>query len=135
MEAVAEWFALMGILTDFVVRKLENTGEESSPSAVRYVEKSQNYIREHYREPLTVNGVARQLDISEGYLQRTMKTVTGMSVIEYVNWYRVQMAIQMMKSRHLTLQEIACNVGVEDPAYMSRLFKKITGMSWREYFE
>ena len=43
------------------------------------------------------------------------------------------MAISLLGNKSITLKEISANVGIDDPAYMSRLFKKVTGISWREY--
>ena len=43
-------------------------------------------------------------------------------------------AIDLVDNRGLSLKDAAYNVGIEDPAYMSRLFKKVTGLSFREYF-
>ena len=39
-----------------------------------------------------------------------------------------------METKNLSLKEAAYNVGIDDPAYMSRLFKKIIGLSVRDYF-
>ena len=44
------------------------------------------------------------------------------------------MAIELISTRRISLKEAAYNVGIDEPAYMSRLFKKVTGISYHEYF-
>jgi len=56
-----------------------------------------------------------------------------MGITEYANRHRVGVAVSLMETRGLSLKEAAYNVGIEDPAYMSRLFKKVTGASYRDY--
>ena len=62
------------------------------------------------------------------------KKTTGVSVLHYINQYRVNIVKQYVERYKLPLYEAAFQVGIDDPAYMSRLFKKITGTSYREYF-
>ena len=44
-------------------------------------------------------------------------------------------AVNLINNKNISLKEAAHSVGIEDPAYMSRMFKKITGLSYREYFK
>jgi YesN/AraC family two-component response regulator len=60
--------------------------------------------------------------------------VKNTGVLEYINKRRVSVAIDLINNHHLSLKEAAYNVGISEPAYMSRLFKKVTGVSYLEYF-
>ena len=104
------------------------------PSEQAYAAKAVRYINLHYTRRLTVEDIAYHLGISEGYLHRIFKRVEDCSILTYLNRKRVYAAIDLMENRNLSLKEAAYNVGIEDPAYMSRLFKKTTGLSVREYF-
>lgn len=134
INALSEWFHLCGVLTDFVLKKLDNTKPNFQPGEQIYVQNATRYIHEHYAEKLSVQEIARQVGISEGYLHRIFKKLCGMGITEYLNRHRVQMAIRLTESRNLSLKEAAYHVGIDDPAYMSRMFRKMTGMSYREYF-
>ena len=59
-------------------------------------------------------------------------TATG-GVTEYINYHKIQLAKQYIQGRGLSLREISFQLGFDDPAYMSRLFKKTEGISYREY--
>lgn len=135
IRAKAGWYTLCAFVSDIVLSELDNSYIFLSPSAHIYTKKAQDYIFEHYRESFSVSDIAERLGISEGYMQRIFKSVTGKSIITFTNEYRVKTAAEIIKIRPMKLSEIAYQVGIEDTAYMSRIFKKYMGMSYSEYSE
>ena len=95
--------------------------------------RAEQYIADRYATHISVKEIAAHLGISEGYLHRIFGRVKGLGVLEYINHRRVSGALELIRAKQMTLAEAAYNVGIEDPAYMSRLFKKVTGMSYRDY--
>ena len=134
LGAMAQWYHLLSAVTDFTLRKLHAEETGVLPSERNYVVKAVKYINQHYAERLKVEDIANHLGISEGYLHRVFKRVEGCGVLVYLNHKRVYAAIELMETKNLNLKEAAYNVGVDDPAYMSRLFKKTMGLSVRDYF-
>ena len=132
-RALAAYFSFAAKLTGIVLQRLD--GEKIPPAASRYVRVAKAYIHTHYREKIRVEQISRELGISEGYLQGLFRAATGYSVLEYCNRYRVETAIQYLKGRNMTLKETAQQIGIDDPYYLSRLFKKVTGLSPKEYRE
>lgn len=133
LEALGEWFRLAALLTDMVLERLDKQqGGRHSASAV-YLREAKHYIAAHYAERLTVADVARHLGISAGHLHGIFQKQLGQGVIDYLNRYRVETVKQFLRGRDISLKEAAHLVGVEDPSYMSRLFKKIEGISFRQY--
>ena len=130
---LAHWFRLTALLTDFVLHEIEKDTYDIPPSALIYVEQAKRYIEKHYAGRILIRDIANELDISEGYLFDIFKKTTGGSVLHYINQYRVNIVKQYVETYHLPLSEAALQVGIDDPAYMSRLFKKVTGISYREY--
>ena len=59
--------------------------------------------------------------------------MTGKSIVEYANRYKVKTASELMTVKNMKLKDISSYVGIDDPAYMSRIFKKIMGVSFSEY--
>ena len=134
MQAIGKWFSLLGIITNYVIDKLDNSRTNHPPSEYMYAKKAEDYICANYREKLSVEKIAAAIGISEGHLQRIFKNIMGTGLINYLNQYRVNTAISLMENQNLTLGEAAENVGIDDPSYMSRLFKKVTGMNVRSFF-
>lgn len=132
-SALGHWFILASRMTDFVIKKTD-TNPDISPSEQLYVSKACRYIHKFYAKKLTVAEIAEHLSISEGYLHRIFRRVKNSGVLEYINKYRVSVAIELISTRRISLKEAAYNVGIDEPAYMSRLFKKVTGISYHEYF-
>ena len=130
-HALGAFYSLAANLTDFVLQSYQSN--KNTPSAIQYVKKAKDYIHSHYMEKIKIIQIAEILNISEGYLHDLFQSVTGLSLIEYCNIYRVEQAIQCMEGYNLSLKEAALQVGIDDACYMSRLFKKVTGISWREY--
>ncbi len=93
------------------------------------------FLEKNYNRRLHVSEIARELQVSEGHFHRIFKKVHGMGITEYANRLRVGVAVSLMDERGLSLKEAAYNVGIDDPAYMSRLFKNVAGVSYREYIK
>lgn len=134
LGAISQWYALASLLTNFVLEKIEGLKSDLSPSAFIYAARAQKHIQKWYMQPLTVKEIAAEVGVSEGYLHRIFKAAYNIGITEYINRHRIFVAISLMENKNLSLNEAAANVGIEDPAYMSRLFKKVTGMSYRSYF-
>lgn len=134
LAAVGQWYQLLAAVTDFTLRRLDAAESALSPSELSYCAKAVHYINLNYTQKLTVVMIAEDLGISAGYLHRIFKRVEGCSIIAYWNRKRVDAVIDLMENQQLSLKEAAYNVGIEDPAYMSRLFRKTTGLSVQEYF-
>ncbi len=132
--AISEWFSLCGVLTRTVLERLEKCAYVGyPPSALRYVEKAEDYIHLHYRENISVSNVAEHLGISVGYLHALFKDCLSVGVGEYINRYRIEEAKKYILMRNVSLEQVSALVGISDPSYMSRLFKKVCGVSYREY--
>ena len=134
MAALAEWYHLTALLTRLTMRHLERFHSQLPPSELYYCEKAVRYLHDHYRDPLTVADLAHHLGISEGYLHRLFRQVKGMGPLECRNRHRISLVIDWMEHHALSLKDAGRNAGIDDPAYLSRLFKRVTGLSCREYF-
>ncbi len=135
VNAIGQWYLLTGMLTEFVLNKLNRVQFDFVFSELSYADKAVKYISSNYMKKLSVEEISDHLGISSGYLHRIFKNVKGMGVLEFINQHRIYAAISLMENRKLSLKEAALNVGIEDPSYMSRLFKNVVGMSCRKYFE
>ena len=133
LQALSDWYSLAAALTELVLERLEGSGAMISASTAAYVQAARQYLAEHYMSRPQVADVAAHLGISAGYLHSIFKQSTGMGILEYLNRYAIDTVKDCLKNTSLSLREAAERVGIEDPAYMSRLFKKLEGISYRQY--
>ena len=90
-------------------------------------------MREHYKEDINISTVAEQLQISEGYLSRVFKKETDYTFTTYLSYYRMKVAMELLKEGNLKVYEVADAAGYSDTAYFSAQFKKIVGIAPSEY--
>lgn len=91
------------------------------------------YMQQHISEKVTVSDVAKSIGISTSIFFKKFKQDTGYSPVAYFNFLKIQKAIQIMHSEKCNISEVGFHVGIDDPYYFSRLFKKQMGVSPRKY--
>lgn len=99
----------------------------------KYVEEAIQYIRDHHQEDINISTVAGFMEISEGYLSRMFKKETNYTFTNYLTYYRIRLAMNLLKDCRVKVYEVADQVGYSDTAYFSAQFKKIVGMAPSEY--
>ncbi len=102
-------------------------------SAVAYSEMVVAYITKNYRKKISVAGLAEQFGLSPNYLHAIFKQVKGTTIVDYLTSYRMELAKIYIERFGLRAYEAADMVGIDDPAYFSRVFKKIYGKSISEF--
>lgn len=91
------------------------------------------YINEHIAEKLTLNKVADIFSISPNYLSVLFSKYNDVGFSDYINQTKVEAAKEMLQQGKLKIYEISDQLGFESPFYFSRVFKKVTGLSPRDY--
>lgn len=91
------------------------------------------YIRENLEKSFSVADIAGYAALNPQYTMRLFKRATGMSVLEYVTKARMEQAEQLLKSTQYQNEIIAEKVGYVSANYFIKQFKKVYGMTPREY--
>jgi len=82
---------------------------------------------------LSLSSLAEMQNISPSYLSALFKQEVGKTLTEYVNGRRIERAMQLLETTKLQIQTIAQNCGILDVHYFSKIFKRNTGMTPKEY--
>jgi AraC-like DNA-binding protein len=73
--------------------------------------------------------LAAEVHLSESQLYRKLKAISGRSTAIFIRTVRLKNARQLLETSNLTVSEIAYQVGFNDPAWFSRVFKEEYGVS------
>ena len=107
----------------------ENEAEESS----QLIKDAKEYIEENYMEKISLTTMAQHLGVSNGYISTKFTENVGCGFVDYLNTVRVERACGFLEQGFFKTYEVANKVGFQDEKYFSRVFKKIKGLSPREY--
>ena len=91
------------------------------------------YIHEHYMEPISLEAAAKHVNMSKEYLARCFRQEMGITLVTYLNRYRVNRAKALLEKKELNLTEIALETGFSSSGYFSRVFRQEVGMSPRDF--
>lgn len=97
------------------------------------VKKAVTYIHTHYEQPITLHMAAESIPCGESHLSRCFHKETGKTFKAYVNNYRIQQAISLLKTRFYRITDVAIMVGFSSYTKFSVAFKQMTGMSASDY--
>lgn len=103
------------------------------PQTSALVKQAIAYLHQNYARPLTRREIADELGMSEDYLSRAFSQELGLSPWEYLNRYRIAQAKEMLRQSADSVTEIGRRVGFHDPAYFSRVFRRLVGVSPNAY--
>ncbi|WP_313561580.1 response regulator transcription factor [Ruminiclostridium cellobioparum] len=126
---------LNSLLEDVAVRIAEKVNNFNNKSIKLILRKAIDYIQEHYSEQVTLNEVAENIYVSTFYISRMFKKELGKSFVDYLNDVRIEKSKELLKDIKYKTYEVAEIVGISDPHYFSKLFKKYSGMTPSEYRE
>lgn len=105
-------------------------GPEMEQSTMEQIKK---FIETSYTDSkINLASVAEQFGFSASYLSRKFKQETGKNFVEYLTECRMEKAMRLAEAGKKMFQASA-EVGVPDPNYFGRCFKKYAGMSYSEY--
>ena len=87
------------------------------------------HIEANLSRPLPVPDLARKVRISQNYLSRRFRERFGQTLPGYILKRRIEMAKYYLEATSLTVGEVAARVGIPDPQYFNKQFRKVAGRS------
>lgn len=139
-ERIGEETRAMSLILEFLSRITKSSmdtvafdARAFSTSAIAYSEMVVSYIVKNYRRRISVSDIAEAFDLTPNYLHTIFKQVKGTTIVDYLTSYRMSIAKTYIERFGLRAYEAAELVGIDDPAYFSRLFKKLYGVSVNDF--
>lgn len=99
-----------------------------------FLRKFSEQIEAVYADPeYNVEKLSETLGLSRGHLHRKIKELTGTAPVEFLRTYRLNKATQLLRQNAYTVSEVAYRTGFSSPAYFSKCFKAVYGVTPTEY--
>lgn len=104
-----------------------------SPKRVLQMKRALQKIRKDFAETITLDELALEAGMSPKYFCRAFAKTTGRTPVDYLNYYRVECACELLLASEESVTEIALSCGFNDISYFARAFKKYKGISAKKY--
>jgi YesN/AraC family two-component response regulator len=109
---------------------------ETKECREHFIEESVKYIKEHFKERLSLDMVAAKAFMNPKYFSHVFKREMGVSFTEYVINLKVQYACRLLETTNYPAYRISLECGFSDPSYFNRVFcaqMNMTPQTYRKY--
>ena len=123
------WGELLG-------QRLLGAAEPGPPRDIRRAQAVKNVlrrIRSSYGQALTLEDLAAEAALEPKYFCRVFRQITGRTPINYLNYYRVECAAELLCTTQGSITDIALECGFGDVSYFSRMFRRYKGQTPGQY--
>lgn len=128
-EQIAAWLEHLRDGLTQVIRAKKRTYKD------RVIINVQKYILNHIEEKLTLNEVSDLFGLSPNYLSALFKRSCNVGFSEYITQNKVAKAKHLLLEQNRKIYEVADDLGFESAFYFSKVFKKVEGISPREFVQ
>lgn len=112
---------------------ISNSTPEELPQENDLAQATRAAIDAHYNEEVSLQQLAETLHVSTYHLAHTFKRIYGYAPMQYVTRRRIGEAQTLLIDTATPITEIAMQVGYNSTAYFDKSFRKITGLSPKDY--
>jgi AraC family transcriptional regulator len=130
------------LATELAVHLLRNycvtnraAAEHAHGLPIYKLRRATEFIEENLREDLTLDRISEALAMSPGHFAHAFKTTTGMAPHYYVVQKRIDRARSLLRKTDLPIAEIAHRVGFPNQSHFSFAFRRVTGVTPRQFRE
>ncbi|MCC8023658.1 MAG: AraC family transcriptional regulator [Clostridiales bacterium] len=127
---------LYQMLSEIIRRRLyivSDAHARSQQDRLHRLKKTLRLIESDYMEPLSLEDLSQAAGMSPKYFCRFFRQMTRRTPIDYLNYYRVERACDMFRTRDISVTEAAYRCGFNDAGYFSRTFKKYKGTTPKQF--
>ena len=132
MKSVVQVIQWLNTLRDGLCDVLKNRRKTYKDHVVSNVQK---YIVNHIEDRLSLNEISAVFGLSPNYLSALFKKTCNVGFSEYITQKKISRAKSLLLEQDLKIYEVADKLGFESAFYFSKVFKKVEGVSPREYIQ
>ena len=103
------------------------------PEQKTLLQQIEQYVEQNYKSKISLDEIADELHVNRSYLSRFYKNKTGVNLFDEILKLRIESAKEYLLKTDMKTYEVSEAVGFEDAGYFSKMFKKIMGVSPKEF--
>lgn len=112
---------------------LNTKGKTPLTGDVERLKKVIQYIQSHYQSRIMLDDLAAQLNMSRHYFCRFFKKNTGITPVDYINFYKIDRAATIISTTNISIMEAGLESGFDSFSYFIKTFKKYKKCTPLEY--
>ena len=115
--------------------ELTTTVSKNDTRALQYVDAAMVYINRNLSHQISLEELSNYVNLERTYLSKLFHRYTGMTLQHYIIHLRMEMAQKLLRAGQMSVKEVGACVGIQDPYYFSKLFKKTKGIPPSAYIQ
>lgn len=125
IKMISKWF-------ESVIKEMKTIKDGRGDRVIEY---AKEYIKENYKNNISLTDVADKVYLNANYLSEVFKKKVGKKFIDYLVELRIEESKRLLKKPGIKIYEVANEVGYKEHVSFNRAFKRIVGMSPKEYMK
>lgn len=127
------WREVFDGLAEYLRNDMKRRVEERDNVCSKPVRVIQQYLQEHYAEPVKLEDVSGIAGFNSSYFSALFKKETGKNFSEYLIDLRVARAKVLLTDTQISVTDVAAQVGYSDFKYFTRIFRRESGITPADY--
>lgn len=139
MTAFEKTIELLSILQklaqseDYKILNATSFGLEVNSLERDRIEAIYNYVQDHFKEPISLDDIANQINMTVPAFCRFFKKLTGLTFTKFVNEFRIAYARKVLTEESKSIADVCFECGFNNFSHFNKTFKEITGESPSNY--
>lgn len=127
-------YELLGvILTDHLYKEVTN--DKITAEHLNSIKEVLGYISENYSSNIKLDTLAKIAGMNPKYFCRYFRSMTDRTPIDYLNYYRIECACEMLSTKEISVKEAAISCGFNDESYFIKTFSKYKGITPKQFLK
>ncbi len=127
-------YQLLGIILEEHLYQKQDKNPESAQQ-LKSIKNALSYISQNYCNTITLEDLAKIAGMNPKYFCRYFRSMTERTPIDYLNYYRIECACEMLSTKNLSIKETAICCGFNDESYFIKTFHKYKGTTPKQFLK
>ena len=124
---------LVSVVEENICGLMKRMLDERKQKGYKPIREAKEYVKKNYASKIKLEDVAGEVSLSPAYFSSVFSKEEGMTFVDWVNEYRIEMAKELLRKGDHTVAETCEMVGISNQRYFSKLFKSKVGVKPMEY--